>query len=66
MTLSNILLTLFEISFGGLIIWGFWHEEKVIKFEDKILAKLGFKINRKHSAKITQFKPGRSQRKNCI
>ncbi len=66
MTLSNILLTVLEFSVGGFIIWGFWNEEKLIKFEDKIFAKLGIKVKRRHNAKITQFKATGSCNKRCI
>ena len=66
MSLSALLITLAEISFGGFIIWGFWNEEKVIAFEDRLLSRLGFKVKKKHSAKITRFSPNCNQNKNCI
>lgn len=66
MSLTAILVTLAEVAFGGLIIWGFWNEEKVVALEDRILAKMGFKIRKKHSAKITRFDPNCRSSKHCI
>ncbi len=56
MSLVFVLSTLVEVALGLFIIWGFWNEEKVVKFEDKILARLGFSVNRKHKATVIPFK----------
>ena len=66
MTVTDILITLAEIAFGGFIIWGFWHEEKVVEFEDRLFAKLGFKVKKHHTAKITKFNSKSNRNKNCI
>lgn len=66
MSLSAILITLAEVAFGGLIIWGFWNEEKVVALEDRILAKMGFKIKSGRTAKITRFDPSCRSNKHCI
>lgn len=66
MSFANILITLIEISVGGIIIWGFWHEDAFLKFEDKLFAKLGFKVKKHTSAKITKFESGVARSKNCI
>ena len=31
MSFANIIITLIEISVGGIIIWGFWNEEAFLK-----------------------------------
>ena len=68
MSVGFTLLTIAEVLAGLLLIWGFWNEEKVCDFEDKILAKMGITRRKKRSAKITPFTspdhPGR--KKNCI
>lgn len=66
MSLTAILVTLAEVTFGGLIIWGFWNEEKVVALEDRILAKMGFKVKTRRSAKITRFDPSCRNNKRCI
>lgn len=44
MVLKFVLQTVFEISIVILIIYGFWHEDKLIAFEDDLKAKI---LNRK-------------------
>lgn len=66
MSLSAILITLCEFAVGGFIIWGFWNEEKVIKFEDRLLRRLGFNVKKRHSAKITRFEPDYRKNKHCV
>lgn len=44
MTLKFAIQTVFEIAVVVLIIYGFWHEDKLITFEDRARAKL--KANR--------------------
>lgn len=66
MSLSAILITLIEFAVGGFIIWGFWNEEKVIKFEDRLLRRLGFNVKKRHSAKITRFESGYRKNKHCV
>lgn len=66
MSLSAILITIIEFSVGGFIIWGFWNEEKVIKFEDRLLRHLGFNVKKRSSAKITRFDPNYSKNKHCV
>lgn len=62
------LLTILEVALGIFFIWGFWNEEKLADFEDKIFAKMGIQRRKKHTAKITQFKGGTSPKRdrNCI
>ncbi|MBQ5764651.1 MAG: hypothetical protein IIW03_00745 [Clostridia bacterium] len=55
MSLSFTLLTIAEVLVGLFLIWGFWNEQKVVEFEDKIFAKLGITRRHKKTAKITQF-----------
>lgn len=44
MALKFAIQTAFEILVVVLIIYGFWHEDKLIAFEDRVRAKL--KVNR--------------------
>lgn len=46
MTLKFAIQTVFEIAVVVLIIYGFWHEDKLIAFEDKLKAKI---LNRKET-----------------
>lgn len=68
MSLSFTLLTIVEVLVGLFLIWGFWNEQKVVEFEDKIFAKLGITRRKKHTAKITQFSANGTTpaNKNCI
>lgn len=68
MSLSFTLLTIAEVLVGLFLIWGFWHEDKMVEFEDKIFAKLGITRRKRQRAKITQFSsPNRTHHeKNCI
>lgn len=40
MILKFAIQTVFEIAVVVLIIYGFWHEDKLIAFEDKVIAKI--------------------------
>lgn len=40
MALKFAIQTVFEIAVVVLIIYGFWHEDKLIAFEDKVIAKI--------------------------
>lgn len=40
MALKFAIQTAFEILAVVLIIYGFWHEDKLIAFEDKVIAKI--------------------------
>lgn len=40
MILKFAIQTVFEIAVVVLIIYGFWHEDKLIAFEDKVRAKI--------------------------
>ncbi len=67
MNISHTLLTMAEVFFGLFLIWGFWHEEKVIEWEDRLLARMGIFRRRRRSAKITRFENTLNHReKNCI
>ena len=68
MSLSFTLLTIAEVLVGLFLIWGFWNEQKVVEFEDKLFAKLGIARRQKKPAKITQFnaKGTTPYNKNCI
>lgn len=46
MALKFALQTVFEIAIVVLIIYGFWHEDKLIAFEDRLKAKI---LNRKET-----------------
>jgi hypothetical protein len=46
MTLKFAIQTAFEILVVVLIIYGFWHEDKLIAFEDDLKAKI---LNRKET-----------------
>ncbi len=35
-----IISTIFEIAFGGFIIWGIFNEKKLVAFEEHIMKKL--------------------------
>ena len=39
MSTPHLIQTIIEIAFGVFFIWGFWNEEKLANFEDKIIAK---------------------------
>ena len=68
MTTTFSLITILEVALGVFFIWGFWNEEKLADFEDKIFAKLGIRRRKKHTAKITKFTNGNSvnRDRNCI
>ena len=68
MSVSFSLLTIFEVALGIFFIWGFWNEDKVADFEDKIFAKMGIVRRKKYTAKITKFSVGSSSKgdRNCI
>lgn len=68
MSLSFTLLTIAEFACGLFLIWGFWHEEKIVEFEDKIFAKMGITRHKNHTAEITPFPTGEKtcRGKNCI
>lgn len=55
MSLSFTLLTIMEIIVGLFLIWGFWHEDRMVAFEDRLFAKLGIARQKKAPAKITRF-----------
>lgn len=40
MALKFAIQTVFEIAVVVLIIYGFWHEDKLIEFEDRVRAKI--------------------------
>ena len=50
MALKFAIQTVFEIAVVVPIIYGFWHEDKLIAFEDKITSKI--KEKRNHSGRI--------------
>ena len=68
MSVSFSLLTILEVSLGIFFIWGFWNEEKLADFEDKIFAKMGISRYKKHTAKITSFSNANCSKRgrNCI
>lgn len=71
MSVMSVIATVIECTLGGIIIWGFWNEEKFVEFEDKFFAKMGIVRAKKHSAKITDFKSSEQRRavskaKHCI
>ena len=68
MSISFSLLTIFEVALGIFFIWGFWNEEKLADFEDKIFAKMGLTSGKKHTAKITNFTSANCSKngRNCI
>lgn len=68
MSVSFTLLTIVEVLVGLFLIWGFWNEEKMVKFEDKLFAKMGIKRRQKQTAKITRFPTNDSpnSHRNCI
>ncbi len=52
MGLSNILLTVAEFAVGAFIIWGFFNEEKFVRFERRLFARIRRK-NVKRSCNCT-------------
>lgn len=40
MTFTNVLWTIIEFAAGGFIIWGFFNEEKFVRFERRLFARL--------------------------
>lgn len=68
MSITFSLLTILEVALGIFFIWGFWNEEKLVEFEDKIFAKIGIRRRKKHTAKITRFTGGSNPNRdrNCI
>lgn len=68
MSVSFTLLTIFEVALGIFFIWGFWNEEKLVEFEDKLFAKLGIHRRKRNRAKITRFSDGATinRDRNCI
>lgn len=68
MGISFTLLTIFEVALGVFFIWGFWNEEKLADFEDKLFEKMGIRRHKRSRAKITPFSEGASpsRDRNCI
>ena len=68
MSATFSLLTIIEVALGIFFIWGFWNEEKLADFEDKLFAKMGIHRAKKHTAKITNFTGGSPKKcdRNCI
>ena len=68
MSTTFSLLTIIEVALGIFFMWGFWNEDKVADFEDKIFAKMGIVRRKKHTAKITRFSAGSPSEsdRNCI
>ena len=52
MGISFTLLTIFEVALGVFFIWGFWNEEKLADFEDKLFEKMGIPYPKKKDAEI--------------
>lgn len=46
MTLAFVVQTVIEMAGISLLLYGFWHEDKLIAFEDKIKSKVKEKRNR--------------------
>lgn len=67
MSLGFTLLTITEVLVGLFIIWGFWHEDKMVEFEDRLFARIGIR-RKKHTATITRFEASASSKKErgCI
>lgn len=40
MNIGFVISTLFEIALGSFIIWGYFNEQKLVAFEDKLFLKL--------------------------
>ncbi len=67
MSLGFFVATIAEILVGSFIIWGFWHEDKIVAFEDRLFARLGFPRRHRRTAKITRFSAEPQNReRNCI
>lgn len=64
MSFSFTIATVLEVLVGLFIIWGFFHEEKFIAFEDRIFRRFSRKPAKGHRAEIIPFAPrkGRSGR----
>ncbi len=58
MSIGSIITTTLEIAFGLVIIWGFWHEDKFVEFEDKLFSLLKSRRRHSKSAVITPFPKG--------
>ena len=39
MDFASTLITLFEIAMVGFVVWGVFHEDRFIKFEDRVVAR---------------------------
>lgn len=68
MSLTFTLLTVAELLVGLFLIWGFWHEDKMVAFEDRLFERLGIARHKKSTAKITRFDSAAQSRpgKRCI
>lgn len=67
MSVSSYLITIAEALTGAFIIWGFWNESRLIKFEEKLLARFGYHRSHARKAKITSFKSkGAQNTKGCV
>ena len=68
MSLTFTLFTVAEILVGLFLIWGFWHEDKMVAFEDRLFERLGIARHKKSKAKITRFDSAAQSRpgKRCI
>lgn len=64
MSFSFTIATVLEVLVGLFIIWGFFHEEKFVAFEDRIFHRSSQKSAKSHQAEIIPFAPrkGRSGR----
>ena len=68
MGISFSLITILEVALGVFFIWGFWNEDKLADFEEKLFSKMGIRRRKKHTAKITRFSNGTNTNRdrNCI
>ncbi|MBP3692316.1 MAG: hypothetical protein J6I80_03620 [Clostridia bacterium] len=55
MTLFNVLLTIAEFAVGGFIIWGLFNEEKLVRFERRLAARIARRFGRKCAARPCSY-----------
>lgn len=53
MTFTNVLWTIIEFAAGGFIIWGFFNEEKFVRFERRLFARLRRKAAKRSARSCT-------------
>lgn len=55
MSFLHTLLTIAEFAVGGFIIWGFFNEDKFVRFERRLAARIARRFGRKCAARPCSY-----------